>query len=455
MKSTIAAIATAPGEGAIGIVRLSGPGAFTVVSRIFRSRKGRPPEPWHLTLGRVRDPLQSEDIDEVLAVLMTGPRTYTGEDMVEFQAHGGRVILEGILRAVLATGARIAAPGEFTKRAFLSGRLDLAQAEAVIDLIRARSDRARREALRQLDGRLSQTFSRLKEDLTNLSARIEAELDFSEEGGLEGEAPADAIERAAGTIGQLLSTVGEGKVVREGIQVTFAGRQNVGKSSIVNMLTENERSIVTPLPGTTRDTVESPFIVEGTALLIIDTAGLGPSADAVEEEGIRRSRKSLQGADLAVIVIDSSIPLDEIDRETLRAMAPQPSLIVFNKTDLPEVADRREVMDLAGERSLVQTSALTGAGRDDLYTAIGAAARKLLEDTAREDPLVTSSRHADALGRALAALRSAGRENKGGGTLDLVAAEVREALSALGEITGETATEEILDRIFSQFCIGK
>ncbi len=455
MKSTIAAIATAPGEGAIGIIRLSGPGAFAIVSRIFSSRKGQPPEPWHLTLGRIRDPLQFEDIDEVLAVLMPGPRTYTGEDMVEFQAHGGRIILEGVLRAVLSTGARVAAPGEFTKRAFLSGRLDLAQAEAVIDLIRARSDRARREALSQLDGRLSQTFGRLKEALANLSARIEAELDFSEESSLEGEIPADTIERAAGTIEELLATIGEGRVVREGIQVTLAGRKNVGKSSIINMLIDEERSIVTPFPGTTRDTVESRLLIEGTALLIVDTAGLGPAGDAVEEEGIRRSRENLQAADLAVIVIDSSIHLDEIDREILRATAPQPSLIVFNKTDLPEVADREEVMDLAGERSLVQTSTLTGVGRDDLYTAIGAAARKLLEDNSQENPLITSSRHADALRRALAALRRAGRDAKRGGTLDLIAAEVREALSALGEVTGETATEDILDRIFSQFCVGK
>jgi len=455
MKSTIAAIATAPGEGAIGIVRLSGPGAFTIVSRIFSSRKGRPPEPWHLTLGRIRDPVRSEDIDEVLAVVMPGPRTYTGEDMVEFQAHGGRLILEGILQAVLASGARVAAPGEFTKRAFLSGRLDLTQAEAVIDLIRARSERARKEALRQLDGRLSQTLGQLKEALTVLSARIEAELDFAEESGLEGEIPADTIESAAGTLEELLSTVGKGRVLREGIQVTLSGRSNVGKSSIINVLIDEERSIVTPFPGTTRDTIESRLLVEGTAVLIVDTAGLGPAGEAVEEEGIRRSREKLQAADLAVIVIDSSVSLDKTDRETLRATALQPSLVVFNKIDLPEVADRGEVMDLTGERPLVQTSALTGAGMDDLHAAIGAAARKLLEGNSQEDPLITSSRHADALGRALAALRRAGREFEGSSTLDLIAAEVREALSALGEVTGETATEDILDRIFSQFCVGK
>ena len=261
--STVVAIATAPGEGAIGIVRLGGPDAVKIASRIFLAHGGSPLEPWRLTLGRIHDPRRSEDIDQVMAVFMPGPRSYTGEDMVEFHAHGGRATLEGVVMASLAAGAEAAAPGEFTRRAFLRGKIDLAQAEAVIDLIRARTDGARAEALRQLDGTLSRKIGELGEKLTGVAALIEAHLDFGEEEepgkDLSLEEPisgiADAVER-------LLAGLGEGRAVREGLQVTFAGRPNVGKSSIINSLLDDDRSIVTPHPGTTRDTVESRLLVE-------------------------------------------------------------------------------------------------------------------------------------------------------------------------------------------------
>ncbi len=458
MKRTIVAIATPPGEGAIGIVRLSGPGVPSIISQLFSSRRGPALEalaPWRLTLGRVRDPSTAEDIDEVLAVFMPGPRSYTGEDMAEFQTHGGRLILERVLSACVLAGARPGDPGEFTRRAFLNGRLDLAQAEAVIDLICSRSDGARRAALRQLDGRLSQVLAVVKEEVADLAARIEAQLDFSEEEDLgEGITPA-SLERATGTVENLLSQMGENRVDHDGIRVTFAGRKNVGKSSIINLLLGEERSIVAAHPGTTRDTVESRFLVEGTALLLIDTAGLGPSSDPVEMEGIRRSREKLQSADLAVVVVDSSESLGEIDRKLLEETLNRPSLVVVSKTDLPSLAGEEHLTALAGGRTLVRTSARTAAGMEDLHRALGASVHSLLRDGQREPSLLTNVRHAEALGRTRSVLRRAKAGLVGGSPLDMVATDIREALASLGEITGETVTEEILDRIFSQFCIGK
>lgn len=456
MKRTIAAIATPPGEGAIGIVRLSGPGVPSIISRLFRGRGVPTLTPWRMTLGRVRDPSTAEDIDEVLAVFMPGPRSYTGEDMAEFQTHGGRLILERVLSACIRAGAGPGEPGEFTRRAFLNGRLDLAQAEAVIDLICSRSDGARRAALRQLDGGLSQVLAAVRDDVAGLAARIEAELDFSEEEDLgEGITPA-SLDSATGAVENLLSRMGESRVERDGVRVTFAGRKNVGKSSLINVLLGEERSIVTAHPGTTRDTVESRLLVEGTALLLIDTAGLGPSSDPVEMEGIRRSREKLRSADLAVIVVDSSQALDAVDRRLLEETLGRPSLVVLSKTDLPSLVGEGEVTDLAGGRVLVRTSARRAAGMKDLHRALGASVAVLpVDEQGKEPSLLTSARHAEALERTLSALGRAKEALGRGSTLDVVATDMREALAALGEITGETVTEELLDRIFNQFCIGK
>lgn len=454
--STVVAIATAPGEGAIGIVRLGGPGAGMIASRIFRTSGRSPLEPWRLTLGRIRDPDRSEDIDQVLAVFMPGPRSYTGEDMVEFHAHGGRATLEGIVRASLAAGARAAAPGEFTRRAFLRGKIDLAQAEAVIDLIRARTEVARAEALRQLDGTLSRRIGQLKDEMTRVAARIEANLDFGDEEELDQDISLEEpISLVADAVEKLLGGLGEGRSVREGLQVTFVGRPNVGKSSIINMLLDDSRSIVTPYPGTTRDTVESRLLVEGTLLLLVDTAGISPSADPAEKEGVRRSREKFRAADLPVVVVDASEPLCGVDRELLKEAAGRSSLVVMNKTDLPSAVDGHEIAGLSGGGSLVRTSALTGAGIDDLHHALVKAARSGFEERGLEDPLLTNVRHGEALGRTLAALRRSLEQLGDGSSLDLIAEEIREALASLGEITGQTVTEEILDRIFSQFCIGK
>jgi tRNA modification GTPase len=455
---TIVAIATPPGEGAIGIVRLSGPAVRTITKRLFRSRRAETAEgmvPYRLTLGSLHDPDSGRAIDEVMTVFMPGPKSYTGEDMVEFQAHGGRAVLAGIVGSSLAAGARPASPGEFTRRAFLNGRLDLAQAEAVIDLILSRSRGAREAALGQLGGRLSAAIGALCDSLGDMAAAVEATIEFGEDEGLEEPLPPAPIENAIGTVRELLAGEGEGRVLREGLQVTFAGRTNVGKSSIINILVNSSRSIVTPHPGTTRDTVESPLNLEGISALLIDTAGFGPPRDAVEEEGIRRSRERLITADLAVVVLDSSEPLDESDRDLLDSTRCRPSLVVLNKSDLPALVDAGEVRQLAQDRPVVETSAKTGAGLEELRRVLGRSARSLFPRPAGEDPILTNSRHADALRRTLAALERAKENLERQSPIDMLASDIRAALSSLGEITGETVTEEILDRVFSNFCVGK
>jgi tRNA modification GTPase len=455
---TVAAIATPPGEGAIGIVRLTGPQVRSVGERMFRAQRGHPFKemvPYRLTLGYVLDPEASDEIDEVLAVFMPSPRSYTGEDMVEFQAHGGRAVLERILQAAFLSGARPAKPGEFTRRAFLNGRLDLAQAEAVIDLIRSRTVAARREALRQLKGILSESVEGVRSSLTEVSAAMEALLDFSEDDALPETAAFPQLDEARRSIEELLDSAVGGRVVREGLQVIITGRANVGKSSIINALLGRDRSIVTPHPGTTRDVVEGILSHGGFEIVLADTAGLGIARDPAEEEGIRRSRETLEEADLAAVVIDSSEPLRETDREILRETAGRPSIVVLNKADLPPALDRDEVSALTEGKVVVTTSAKTGIGVDTLRRQLGSSLEDSLSAHGTEGPLVTNSRHLDVLRRVGVSLERAVDSLARRRPLELAATDIREALSTLGELTGDTATEEILDRIFSRFCIGK
>ncbi len=455
---TVVAIATPPGEGAIGIVRLTGPHVRSVGERIFRAQRGFSFEemvPYRLTLGYVLDPEASDEIDEVLAVFMPSPRSYTGEDMVEFQAHGGRAVLEKILQSAILSGARAAEPGEFTRRAFLNGRLDLTQAEAVIDLIRSRTSAARREALRQLKGLLSRRVEGIRSSLTDVSAAMEALLDFSEDDLLPEIAAFPLLDEARRTIGVLLDSAGDGRVVREGLHIILTGRVNVGKSSILNALLGKDLSIVTPHPGTTRDVVEGTLSHGGFEIVLSDTAGLGVARDPVEEEGIRRSRQTLEQADLAAVVIDASEPLRETDRDILRQTAARPSIVVLNKADLPPATDRTEISALVEGRAVILTSARTGEGIDDLRRQFGRSLEDFLSAHGTEDPLITNSRHFDILRRVRTCLERAGDNLARRRPLELAATGLREALSTLGELTGDTATEEILDRIFSRFCIGK
>ena len=472
VEDTIAAIATPPGVGGIGIVRISGPDAFAVGLRVFRpaarAPSGAPPPSHMLTYGHIMDPATGDVIDEVFAAFMLAPRTYTREDVVEVSAHGGPLLLRRILALILASGARAARPGEMTLRAFLNGRLDLAQAEAVMALINAETDASRRLALRQLQGELS---ARVREARSNAMAalvRIEASIDFPE----EEVPPPDPTELAAliaaarSEMERLLSGAGQGRIIREGLRIAIVGRPNVGKSSLLNTLLGAERAIVTPIAGTTRDTVEERATIGGVALHLVDTAGLTPTDDPIERIGVERSRAAAREADLLLFVLDASVPLTDLDTLAVRELAALRDeladgtddahvslVLVRNKSDLPAAISDADVATLWPGAPIVSTSAITRDGTMQLEETIASVA--LGGQTQPADILVASARHQDALHRAAEHLAAAEETLAAALPLDFVSVDLRGALDALGEITGETATADLLDRIFAEFCIGK
>jgi tRNA modification GTPase len=464
---TIAAIATPPGVGGIGIVRLSGPLAFAVGLRIFRPAhplaEDTAPPSHQLLYGHAVDPANDDAvIDEALAAFMRAPRTYTREDVVEISAHGSPLALRRILEVALAAGARAAQPGEMTLRAFLNGRVDLAQAEAVMALINAETDAGHRLALRQLQGELSAEVASARRQALEALIRIEASIDFPE----DEVPPPDPTELAALLTGaqagveRLLASADRGRVLREGLRVALVGRPNVGKSSLLNALLRTERAIVTPVAGTTRDTVEEKALIGGLAVQLVDTAGLTPSDDPVERIGVERSRVAAQAADLLLLVLDGSEPLTPLDatvatelRTLGQADTSRPAILVLNKADLPHQLSDEAAQALWPDAPLVATSTVTGSGLAALEGEIAALA---LGGTAQAgDALVSSARHKDALRRGVEHLQAAQATLANGLPLDFVAIDLRAALEALGEITGETATADLLDRIFAEFCIGK
>ncbi len=424
-----------------------------------------------LTYGHVIDPATGEVIDEVMAVFMRAPRTYTREDVVELQGHGAPLTLRRILELALAAGARLAHPGEMTQRAFLNGRLDLAQAEAVLDLVNASSEAGRRLALRQLDGALSDATQTIRVAALGALTRIEASIDFPEE-----EVPAPDPEElraftddAAAGVAALLAGAARGRTLREGLRVVIVGRPNVGKSSLLNALLGVERAIVTPIAGTTRDTVEENARLGDLVLHLVDTAGLTPTDDPVERLGVERSRAAARAADALIFTLDGSEPLTPRDyaaaadlRETLgldetdatdASERVAPVILAINKADLPQTLDEAQAQALWPGATLVHCSTLSRAGVAPLEETI---ARLALSGAAQGgDPLVASARHADALRRAGERLADAQAALAQRDPLDFVAIDLRDALEALGEITGETATGDLLDRIFAEFCIGK
>ena len=469
---TIAAIATPPGVGGIGIVRLSGPLAFAIGLRIFRPAhplaEGGSPPSHQLLYGHVVDPASDAVIDEALTAFMRAPRTYTREDVVEISAHGGPLILRRILELALAAGARTANPGEMTLRAFLNGRVDLAQAEAVMALINAETDAGHRLALRQLQGELSVEVASARRLAMEALVRIEASIDFPEE-----EVPPPDPAQLAALLGEagerierLLAGADRGRVLREGLRVALVGRPNVGKSSLLNALLRTERAIVTPIAGTTRDTVEERALIGGLAVQLVDTAGLSQTDDPVERIGVERSQAAARAADMLLLTLDGSEPLTPADAAIaadLRELtqtdktegigATRPAIILLNKADLPRQIDDAAAQALWPGASLVATSTITGEGLSALEERIAALA---LGGTAQAgDTLVSSARHRDALRRGLEHTQAARATLSDGLPLDFVAIDLRAALDALGEITGETATADLLDRIFAEFCIGK
>ena len=430
MSDTIAAIATAPGPSAIGVVRLSGPDTCAVLDRVFRPKNGRPmsrQEPRRLVLGDVLD-RDGQVIDSALAVLFPGPGSYTGQDCGELQCHGSPVVLDAALAAMLAAGARQAKGGEFTRRAFLNGRMDLLQAEAVADLIDAETAQAAHNAVGQLEGVLSRTVSEIYDGLMAIVSRFYAVVDYPDEdiGDLQREDMLDTLRRAENRLEELLATFSRGKLLKLGVPTVILGRPNVGKSSLLNALLGYDRAIVTDVAGTTRDTVEEKVRVGHVLLRLCDTAGIHQTEDAVEKIGVERARAAARQASLALLVLDGSRPLTEADREA---------------------------MDLARQfDNVVSLSARSGEGVSVLCDAIGA---MYPAGEGRPGELLTNARQADAVARALASVRSARSALRIGMTPDVVLTDAEAALEALGELNGKHIRDDLIQTIFSRFCVGK
>jgi tRNA modification GTPase len=455
LDDTIAAIATPLGEGGLAVIRLSGPEALKIADRCFRPVGRQAPSPsaapsHTLQYGKVLR--QGRVVDEVLLAVMRAPRTYTREDVVEISCHGGVVVAKSVLETVLGNGARLAEPGEFTKRAFLNGRIDLAQAEAVADLIHARTELALAAAEEQLAGTLSQRVRRLRDHLMRGLAQLEAQLDFPEEDiAPEGAAALLArLDEGVACIDQLLRTAPEGQLLRRGARAAIVGRPNVGKSSLLNQLLGRDRAIVSPLAGTTRDTIEETANIRGLPVVFIDTAGLREAGDALEQEGVRRSHDSAARAEFILHVLDNAQPWSTEDQRYLEQFARKKRLVVRNKIDLGQQLELPADLPCRA----VAVSALTGEGLEGLKDAIqellwaGGIGPEMLQ-------VMINARHQDALQRARAAAERSREGLRGGLSLDLVAADLRLAVNAVGEVVGQTTTEHLLDSVFSQFCIGK
>lgn len=471
LEDTICAIATPAGEGGIGIVRLSGPQALTVASRVVRLRSGRPlssisSHTLHLAdlviptsdrhkeirPGNNRPPV-SGLLDEALVVYMRAPRSFTAEDVVEIQSHGGMLVLGIVCKVCVESGARMAEPGEFTKRAFLNGRLDLSQAEAVLDTIKATSYAGLQVAQRHLRGDLAHEVERARTSLLTVLAHVEAGIDFVDEdiSFLQRDELVRIVREACAVVQKLESTAQEGRILREGAHVVILGRPNVGKSSVLNRLLREERAIVTAIPGTTRDIIEESIDLDGLTIRLVDTAGVRETDDIVEQEGIKRTRVAQDEADLLLVVVDGSVPLTDDDRELLAVIKNRKHLVLRNKADL---ADEVATDPALAGHSSYSISAKTGTGVEMVTSALRV---QLLSEgfDAAESVTVTNVRHRDALRRAGESLGQALESVQCGAAGELVSIDVRAAAEALGEITGAITTDEILGRIFSEFCIGK
>ncbi|MBR1581332.1 MAG: tRNA uridine-5-carboxymethylaminomethyl(34) synthesis GTPase MnmE [Selenomonadaceae bacterium] len=445
-EETISAISTAAGEGGIGIVRLSGRTALEIGDKIFRSLNGRrlvDMEDRKMILGHVIDG-SARTIDEVMAVMMRAPHSYTCEDVVEFHCHGGLIVLRNVLSRTLEAGARLAERGEFTKRAFLNGRLDLSQAQAVLDIIQSKTDAALELAEHRLAG--SDELKELRQKLIDADAHIEAVIDFPED-DLEG-VELDRIDRTAadviGRLDEMLATETSGRIMREGLQTAIIGKPNVGKSSLLNYLLKSERAIVTDIPGTTRDSIEEYADIEGIPLRIIDTAGIRAASDEVERIGIERARDHAQRAELILALIDGSTPLTSEDEEIFKLIDGRDAIILLTKSDLPRAVEL--------DKKFISISIKNGEGLDELKRAI---VERAGLPSNRELNVVRDAREADALRRARKHLTEARDTIKMNIGIDFVSIDFRSALAALGELTGETVDEAIIDEIFSKFCVGK
>lgn len=460
MEDTIAAIASAPGEGGIGIIRISGEESFEILKQIFQpaaKEKEMQIVNKRLIYGHIIDfDRKHQVVDEVMAVCMKGPYTYTTEDVVEIDCHGSMVSLRNILALVLRKGARLAEKGEFTKRAFLNGRIDLVQAEAVIDLVRSKTDKSFDAAMDQMNGKLSERIRQIRKELMDLLALIIVHLDYPEE-DLEEITYSSLIDRlkAMGDfIQELLSDADTGRLLREGVGITIVGKPNVGKSSLMNAMLRESRAIVTEIPGTTRDTIEEGVQIRGIPIRLTDTAGIRETEDLVEQMGISRSREAIKGADMILFLLDGSRPISEEDRQIGSTLIGKRTLILINKSDLEQKVTEEEALKLVPNGHVMLVSMKLGQGMraiEDTVEAYVFGGRIPLSDSV----LVTNVRHKELLSQALDSLMDAVNMAESKEALDFIEVDVRRGWELLGQITGDSVTDDLIGEVFSRFCLGK
>ncbi|MDD3393538.1 MAG: tRNA uridine-5-carboxymethylaminomethyl(34) synthesis GTPase MnmE [Anaerotignum sp.] len=455
LDDIIAAISTPLGMGGIGIVRISGQGSIALVDQLFFGKKSLLEKKSHtLSYGKIVS--HGVVIDEVLVSVMKAPQTYTKEDVVEINCHGGSLVTRRILEAVLNQGARLAEPGEFTKRAFLNGRMDLTQAEAVIDIIQSRTDLSRQAAVNQLEGRLKTEVRSMREEILDMIAAIEAIIDYPEH-DVEQETYSSMEQGALKILNrmeELLANADRGKIIREGLETVIVGKPNVGKSSLLNWLLEEERAIVTDIPGTTRDTVEEYINIDGIPMKIVDTAGIRETGDIVEKMGVEKSKAYAEKADLILMMLDSSSPLEEEDRDILSFIRGKRTLVLLNKTDLAQKLSLDELKEYIPKDQLISVSIKENKGFEALIHGL----KELFfsgEGVKAEDALLGNTRHKNALFQAKEAMEHCLTTICTRMPEDFISMDLQDAMRALGEITGDVADEEIIDRIFTKFCLGK
>ena len=454
--STIASISTAPGIGGIGIIRMSGEKCFEILNKIFYPKNNYNIEDikgYTIKYGYIKE--NEKIIDEVLVSFFKAPHSYTTENMCEINSHGGIVVMRRILDLCLKNGAELAQPGEFTKRAFLNGRMDLSQAEAVIDIINAKSDIEAKEGIKQLEGFLAQEIAKIKQKILDLMTSIEVSIDYPEydvEELLDNEI-AEKLENIKNELQKLEKSFHNGKIIKEGIKTAIIGKPNAGKSSLLNAILKEDRAIVTEYEGTTRDTIEELVNINGIPLKLIDTAGIRDTENEIEKIGIEKSKKLAKEADLSIVIIDSSKNIEKEDEEILKSVDCNKSIVVLNKSDLGSVFDKNIEL-LNSFKYVINISALKREGINELYDTISKMFN-LNEINLDNEIVITNERHRNIIKKAITNVEKAEESLKNGMPIDIVAISIKDILSNLGEITGDVASEEIIDEIFARFCLGK
>ena len=455
---TITSISTPMGEGAIGIVRLSGPQAIEIGDILYKGKKKLSEVETHtINYGHIIDPETDETVEEVMVSVLRAPKTFTREDIIEINCHGGILTINRILELTMTYGARMAEPGEYTKRAFLNGRIDLSQAEAVMDFIRSKTDRASKVAMNQIEGRLSDLIKKQRQSILEILAQVEVNIDYPEYDDVE-DATTDFLleqsKRIKEEINRLLETGAQGKIMREGVSTVIVGRPNVGKSSMLNNLIQDNKAIVTEVAGTTRDVLEEYVNVRGVPLRLVDTAGIRDTEDIVEKIGVERSRKALSEADLILFVLNNNEPLTEDDQTLFEVIKNEDVIVIINKTDLEQRLDVSELREMIGDMPLIQTSMLKQEGIDELEIQI----KDLFfggEVQNQDMTYVSNSRHISLLKQARQSIQDAIDAAESGIPMDMVQIDLTRTWEILGEIIGESASDELIDQLFSQFCLGK